>query len=99
MKQEQKYQFTAALHELASLAEKVTDLADLLVRVYNANDFGPEGANAITAEDAEKANFTLQEINDMVAFANGLQDFWQGKAVAQQDYRKFALRAKMRFIE
>lgn len=96
---EQKNQYLAAMHQFAYKLSEVAEMADLLARSYNFNDFGPTGASAITAEEADQNNFTLQEIADMVTTANALQDFWLGKTVTVGEYRKFTLRARMIFTE
>lgn len=98
-KTEQKYQYLAALHQFAELMQIVAEQADLLSRAYSQNAFAPAGVNEITATEADQNNFTLQEIADMVKVANGLQDFWAGRAVTTDEYRKYTMRALMKFIE
>ncbi len=98
-KTEQKYQYLAALHEFAKLMNDVAAQADLLARAYTQNAYAPAAANEITDAEAGQNNFTLQEIADMLKLLNSLQDFWTGKTVTADDYRKYNLRSLMYFLD
>lgn len=98
MKTQQKYQYLAAMHQAADDLYKIGEQMDVLYRAYWANDFGPGAANAITEQEADENNFSLEEIAAMIFLAEQFTKYFNGEAPLVTDCRRTLNSARMTFM-
>jgi len=98
-KTEQKYQFLAAMHEVARQYGELGQQLEQLFFAYWANGFGPGGANEITEQEAGVNNFTLGEIEGMMTVCEQGRKFFIGEAPIPTNVRDITGKARMTFLD
>lgn len=98
-KTEQKYQFLAAMHEVAKNYGELGQQLEQLFFAYWANEFAPGGANEITEQEAGQNNFTLNEILGMITVCEQGRKFFIGETVVPTNVRDICSKARMSFID